>query len=138
MDRVEQRAWHGHVRIDENEHVSHGMIRPGVAGSRNVPHRLMNHYRALVPRDGGGLILAVVVDDDDVDVGVRASAQMVRGGSDRIQRRREVGLFVEGGNDDRKSRSGMSRFGCCVEIWRAGSAWIWDTTMLIAFGVGYG
>ena len=70
MDRLEERMGDDHVRIDEDEHIPHGMTRPSVAGSCDVAHRLMHHHRAPVPSDGGGLIFAVVVNDDDVDNGV--------------------------------------------------------------------
>lgn len=60
----------------------------------------MGHHCTLVPGDVSGLIIAVVVDDDHVDVDADASPQVRRGGLDRFQSRREVGLFIEGGDDD--------------------------------------
>ena len=52
--------------------------------------------------DGSSPIVTVVVDDDHVSVDFGASAQARSGGLDRIQSRRDVGLFVEGRDDDRK------------------------------------
>lgn len=70
MDPVEQRGRHRHVRVDEDEQITRGMARTGVARPRDVPHRFVNHCRAVPPGDGGGLVLAVVVDDDHLDVSV--------------------------------------------------------------------
>ncbi len=98
---------HDGIRVDEDKYVTLCVSRSGVSGSRNGLHRLMDHRRALVLRDGSGLILAIVVDDDHVDVDFGASAQVRRSGLDRIQSRREVGLFIVGGDDDREFHEGQ-------------------------------
>ena len=78
------------------------MARPGVSSTRYPLRRLMDHRRSLAAGDGSSPIVTVVVDDDHVSVDFGASTQVRRGGQDRIQSRREVGLFVEGRDDDRK------------------------------------
>ena len=61
---------------------------------------LVDYRRALALGDGGCAVLAVVVDDDYVDLGLRVSAQTGRGGLDGVECGREIFLFVEGGDDD--------------------------------------
>ena len=86
------------------------MGRPGVSGAGDALHRLVYHRRAFALSDCGCVVLAVVVDDDCVDLGVRGGTQMDCGGLDGVQRRREVGLFVEGGDDDGELQGRASVF----------------------------
>ena len=57
---------------------------------------------APVPGNSGGPIVAIVVDHYDVRFDIGTNAQVRRGRLERIQGRREIGLFVEGGDDYRE------------------------------------
>ena len=93
---------HGDVCVDEDEDVTLRMACPCVPGSRNSLNRLADHSRAPTPGDGRGLVPAVVVYDDRVDVDAGAGTQLRGGSVDRVQGRRQVGLFVEGRDDYRE------------------------------------
>ena len=110
VDRMEERVRHDRIGVDEDKCVTFRVSRSGVSGSRNGLHRLMVHRSALASRNGSGLILAIVIDDDYVDVDSGASAQVRRRGLDRIQSRREVGLFIE----DRCERGQVAHVGLVV------------------------
>ena len=71
VDRAEERARHGHVGIDEHEHVSRRPSGPGVARACYALHRLALDRRAPAPGDRSGLVGAVVVDDDGLDLDSR-------------------------------------------------------------------
>ena len=74
VDFVEQCGRQDHVRVDEDEYVPVRMARTDVSGVGNTLHRFVDHRRALAPGDCGGLVLAVVVDDDYFDLDIRERA----------------------------------------------------------------
>ena len=104
VDLLEEVVRHGDVCVDEDEDVALGMACPCVPGSRNSLNRFADYSRAPIPGDGRGLVPAVVVYDDGVDVDVGARTQLCGCSLDRVQGRVQVGLFVEGRDDDRELR----------------------------------
>ena len=60
------------------------MAGAGVSGSRYALDWLVDHGRVLLHGDGSSTILAVVVNDDRLNVNVGASAQMRHGRLDRV------------------------------------------------------
>ena len=65
---VEQIRRHDNVSVYEDEHVSICITGAGVPSACNAPLRLVNHLGALFPGDGSSPIIAVVIDNDHVDV----------------------------------------------------------------------
>ena len=100
MDQDQELRRDDHIRIHEDQHVPARPVRPGISGSGDELHRLVDHRGALLAGNRPGSVAAVVVHDDRFDSHAGPGAQRLRGGPERVERRLEVRLLVEGGNDD--------------------------------------
>ncbi len=102
MDQAEQVLRDPVIGVAEREVPAAGGAGTGVARAADVVDRLENHPGAPVTGDRGRAILAVVVDNDDLDRAVPLPLVVPRGTFQRVEGAGEVVFLVPGRHDDRE------------------------------------